>query len=444
MNQRVIQMIVQNRIPRSLFLLAITCIPFIDSNSQDFAWSPQNSGTYQWLNDIHFTDRMNGWATGTNGVIISTDDGGENWFPQNSGTAQELHAVYFLNADTGWIAGGSDSPLLLKTTDGGTRWSSVEVDIPGVTFFSEIQFADPVNGYAIDTTNIFRTYDGGLTWETASYSSLIAEIIVLEDLHVLSDSEAFVCGIYRNKSNEILPGIFENLTLPDGQWLPQGLGELQAEDRLTAIHFTAYRRGFSGSSGGRIYAMQHEGDIFPAPWVLNLDTQTGTVRSIAFSTYLHGMFNLEVENGGMIDQLIYHTADSGYSWSSVPDTIYGLQMATLSVPDVNHAWIAGSNGIIYKGERTDPLSVSQIKQVEISIMPNPFASEIVIASPVSLRNSVFELFDYTGKKVLSGRLDGAGGTHSLTGLESLKKGVYFLRIQSRDGSISTTQKIIKY
>jgi photosystem II stability/assembly factor-like uncharacterized protein len=433
-----------NRIQLNLLLLVIVSALFTESYSQDFSWNQQNSGTFQWLNDIHFTDRVHGWATGTNGAIVATVDGGENWFPQNSVTDQELRSVYFVNQDTGWIAGGSDSPVLLKTTDGGTQWSLVEIDMPGVPFFSEIQFADPMNGYAIDTTDIFRTYDGGLTWETASYSSLVAEIIVLEDLHVISDSEAFVCGIYRNKSNEILPGIFENLTLPDGRWLPQGSGELQAEDRLTAIHFTAYRKGFSGSSGGKIYTMQKEGNIFPAPWVLNLDALSGAVQSIAFSTYLHGMFNLEAENGGMIDQLIFHTADSGYTWSAVPDTIYGLQRATLSAPDANHAWIAGSNGIIYKGERTDPVSVSQFREVEISIMPNPFTFGIVVASPASLRNSVFELFDYTGKKVHSGRLDGEGRTHTLTGLESLNSGVYFLRILHQNRGVGTTKKIIKH
>jgi len=443
MNLRGFQVIIPNLILRRICFLSILLIPLTEGVSQDFTWTLQNSGTYQWLNDIHFTDPLNGRATGTNGTIITTADGGENWSLQSSGTDQELHSVYFINPDTGWIAGGSSSPVLLKTTDGGNSWSPIPFDIDGVTYLRKIQFADPMNGFAIDTTDIFRTFDGGLTWEKASYSSLIAKVLALGDLHVISDSEAFVCGVYRNKSNEVLPGIFENLTLPEGGWLPQGLGELNTEDFLTAIHFTATRKGFSGSSKGRIYSMQQEGEIFPAPWALDVETENGAVQSIAFSTYLHGMFSVEDVNGGVTDQLIYHTADSGASWSTVPDTIFGLQKATLSAPDVNHAWIAGNNGIIYKGVRNDPVSASVLRPLELSIMPNPFDSEIVIRSPVSLRSAVYELFDYTGRRVRSGRLDGGDGTHTINGLESLNTGVYFLRISHRNRGFTTTKKILR-
>ncbi len=428
---------------RASFLLIIFST-VVNCLSQDFSWIRQNSGTYQWLNDIYFTDPVNGWATGTNGIIIATADGGDQWTIQPSGTDQELRSVFFINPDTGWIAGGSSSPVLLGTTDGGDSWSPIEAVISGTTFLDKIQFADRLNGYAIDTTDVFRTVDGGLTWEKASYSPLISEIIALRDLHVVSENEAFVCGMYRNKLNQTLPGIFENLTLPDGQWLPQGAGELNAQDELTSIHFTRVRKGFTGSQQGRIYSMQQEGEIFPAPWTLQFEPLNGAVQSIVFSTILHGMFNVEMKNSGVSHQLIYHTADSGASWSTVPDTLYDFQRATLTSPDANHAWIAGSNGIIFRGERVDPVSATGSFSAEISVNPNPFSSWIVIESPLPLRNAAYELFDYTGKRERSGRLGEVGGSCTISGLENLTSGVYFLKVTNLNGGLSSTRKLIKY
>jgi hypothetical protein len=156
------------------------------------------------------------------------------------------------------------------------------------------------------------------------------------------------------------------------------------------------------------------------------------------------MFSVTTEDGSEMFQLIYHTADSGVSWSSIPDTIAELHRASLATPDVNHAWIAGNNGIIYKGERKDPVSVTPHDILELSIHPNPFSSWIEIESSSTLRNATYEIFDYTGKSILSGRLDDAMNSHTLTGLETMDHGIYFLRVSSRNGSLAATRKMFKY
>jgi hypothetical protein len=271
---------------RTLCIILLSAI-VNDSFSQEFDWTAQTSGTYQWLNDIFFTDPLNGWAVGTNGAVIATTDGGAQWALQTSGSGEELRSVFFLNPDRGWIAGGTDGPVLLKTEDGGATWTPVNFDLPGATYLKAIQFTDPLTGFAIDTSDIYETIDGGLTWEKSRYSSLIIDIIQLEGLYVLADNSAFACGYYRNKSNESLPGILENLTLPGGQWLSQELGEIGLEERLVAIHFSGAPKGFAGSSDGRIFSMREEGGIFPGSWTLNFDTGKGDVSSIAFSTDTH-------------------------------------------------------------------------------------------------------------------------------------------------------------
>lgn len=72
----------------------------------------------------HFIDENNGWACGSNGVIISTTNSGKNWKIQNSGYRYTLNSIYFSDKDHGWACG---SPLnniatILTTTDGGNTW----------------------------------------------------------------------------------------------------------------------------------------------------------------------------------------------------------------------------------------------------------------------------------------------------------------------------------
>ena len=167
---------------------------FAPGNAQHFDWTLQPSGTNQWLNDIQFTDLQHGCAVGTNGAIVVTHDGGEHWGIRESGTTGELRSVFFLNRDTGWVAGGSTGAVLLHTTDGGETWTSTPGALPDVAFLQDVEFSDALHGYAIGGAEIYETKDGGVTWETGSYSSLVASILDLGELQVVPGTGVFVCG----------------------------------------------------------------------------------------------------------------------------------------------------------------------------------------------------------------------------------------------------------
>lgn len=413
-------------------------------SAQQYTWTPQVSGTSQWFNDIQFTDLEHGWAVGTRGTIVTTTDGGETWTTRISGTNEDLHSVFFLNQDTGWAAGGTSQPVIIHSTDGGIQWAPVAAELPGALPMKDIAFTDAQHGYAISAKQIFRSSDGGTTWQAGSYSSLIASILNLEELFVISENSAFACGYYRNKSNETLPGILENISLPGGQWLPQGLGEFDPADTLSALCFTESMSGFTGSTAGKIYTLQKEAGSFASSWKLNYDSDQGRVHSIVFPFDAHGMFNVTGEEGSQAGQYIYHTADTGSSWSSTPEWIPDLRTGFLAAPDVNHAWIAGSNGIIYKGERIDPVSVTLLETGRMTIIPNPFTSSVRFESPRDLRASRFELFDLTGKVIRAGWVAESTSRFTLNGLEDLPHGIYFLKVRSADRKLNITQKIVKH
>lgn len=60
---------------------------------------------------IAFVDVERGWAVGTEGTIVYTDNGGLSWSPQASGVGVNLYDVYFLDRYHGWAVGAGGALL---------------------------------------------------------------------------------------------------------------------------------------------------------------------------------------------------------------------------------------------------------------------------------------------------------------------------------------------
>lgn len=82
------------------------------------------------LTAVSFTNEKEGWAVGHAGVVLHTQDGGENWTIQRSTPEQDrpLFAVHFFDPAHG-VAAGLWS-LLLTTSDGGQHWNERQLSAP--------------------------------------------------------------------------------------------------------------------------------------------------------------------------------------------------------------------------------------------------------------------------------------------------------------------------
>jgi photosystem II stability/assembly factor-like uncharacterized protein len=108
------------------------------------------------------------------------------WRETKIGDAQSLYHIQFLNADQGFASG--DQGSLHKTLDGGVRWQKLKIDMPSTRHLAGFQFVDPSIGWVIsnkdshDTlvldgyeSHLMFTSDGGKSWQT-QYSDKALQI----------------------------------------------------------------------------------------------------------------------------------------------------------------------------------------------------------------------------------------------------------------------------
>ena len=162
------------------FILCLCLSPFPFSLSPDARaaeWEKQKTGTFAWLHAVFFVDEQRGWAAGSKGALLSTSDGGATWELRKPPTEDALRDIFFQDAETGWLVCERSifKPMekqesvsyLLKTTDGGAKWSRIEVtrgaDVD--LKLTGLRFADREHGWVYGELGaLFFTGDGGRTW----------------------------------------------------------------------------------------------------------------------------------------------------------------------------------------------------------------------------------------------------------------------------------------
>jgi photosystem II stability/assembly factor-like uncharacterized protein len=112
------------------------------------------------------------WASGRDGGIVHSTDGGQTWTVQNSGTIERLHGIDALDASTLMIVGRDG--VVLRTTNGGATWepstSPVQDDLSSIIFLDDVQQTGLIAG---PPAEIFRSTDGGSNWTSVAYSSIL-------------------------------------------------------------------------------------------------------------------------------------------------------------------------------------------------------------------------------------------------------------------------------
>jgi len=131
---------------------------------------------------VFFVDKMNGWASGSKGVIYSTVDGGLTWNSQRteietgegavdlSGDGVKQFAVsglQFIDKSTGFAGASAtegEAGRLLVTSNGGATWRRQWL-VPNAGI-KDIFFLNQNQGWVLTDKGVYINYtvDGGRSW----------------------------------------------------------------------------------------------------------------------------------------------------------------------------------------------------------------------------------------------------------------------------------------
>jgi photosystem II stability/assembly factor-like uncharacterized protein len=129
--------------------------------------------SYQNLNAIKFVNDNEGWIVGNNGLIIKSTDSGVTWFEQPGGQNYGLRNLYFQNNQVGFICGGDGNiwpgGIVLKTSNGGNSWIQVSSSFTS-SGLNTIFFINSSTGWTTGNGgDFYKSSDGGTSWDSIAY-----------------------------------------------------------------------------------------------------------------------------------------------------------------------------------------------------------------------------------------------------------------------------------
>jgi hypothetical protein len=260
-----------------------------------------------------------------------------------------------------------------KSVDAGTSWNPISTNLTGGSSIQKLAVApsDPNTIYASLSSVLYRTHDGGTTWQSSSpYSGLYINSIAVDETN---PNKLWICG--------------------------------------------------TSSSQDRVMISQNGG--------ANFTNITGTLTDLGFNCITHqknanDALYLGTETG------IYYRDTLSNQWISFCTNLPNVIVNELEI-NYNLGLIRAAT--FGRGIWESPLynSGAGIKESrnnsEFSVLPNPAASYINVAFSSPLKNDCeLILFNISGKKILSVHAV-KGSVSKKINMEELVSGTYFVRAE---------------
>jgi photosystem II stability/assembly factor-like uncharacterized protein len=195
-------------------------------------------------------DENNGCAAGVDysggnytGTIIKTTNGGTDWTTQLSGFSYWLFSIYFIDSNNGWVVGSEGT--ILRTANGGNNWlaqtSGTNEWLMGVCF------VDASKGTVVGSNGIIlRTTNAGSNW----LSQVSGTTKLLRGVSFSDENYGTAVG----DSGTIL-----RTTNGGNNWISQNSGTLH---QLNAVSFTDQNNGTIVGNNGIILHTTNGGVSF--------------------------------------------------------------------------------------------------------------------------------------------------------------------------------------
>ena len=284
--------------------------------------------------DMLFLDEKNGWIAGDNGVLLSTEDGGENWKRLESGTTDRIVDVHFISLDPKWGWAMERDGTLIYTIDG-EDWSIDDKqelperflpDLPQHQLpplsINEVAFGNFSEGWAVgENGDIIHNLDGGPIWEFQRTST---------GKNLTSVDMKFAPLGWAVGTNGVI-----QRTVNGGEYWK--FHETHAGYDLYAVSFITKRKGWAVGRAGIILFTSDGGFT----WESKLSSVAKTLYDIL------ALSEQELYAVGASGTII-HSTDGGETWEQEHTGVDNDLYTITRVKDGNTLWVVGQGGVVLR------------------------------------------------------------------------------------------------
>jgi len=283
------------------------------TNKYEIIINNQESGSTASLRGLSVVDENTAWASGANGTVLRTDNGGNSWQDVSVPGADSIdfRDIEGFTAEEAIILSAGSPGLIYKTIDGGNIWRLVHEDKRPEIFFDAMDFWDRKSGIAFSDAIdgqvvIISTSDYGESWQSVS-------------------------------GPEALPG--------EGGFAASGTCLTTAGDSLVWIALgTPKSRVIYSINRGKTW------DVFNTP--MAQDVAGAGIFSLAFSSAEYG-----IAVGGNYLQpndstkVISYTENGGKTWLLLNNSgVNGYKSAVANIRDSDNWLCAGPTGVNFSSD----------------------------------------------------------------------------------------------
>lgn len=286
--------------------LMLACVALAGMQAALPRWTSQSSGVTARLRGVSAVNDRVAWASGADGTILRTADGGHSWQHQSIPGTEKLdfRDIDAINGRVAYVLsiGPADASRIYKTTDAGSHWTLQFTNDDPKAFYDAMAFWDENRGVAVsDSVDgrfvILMTRNGGRTWTRVPQDALPP---------ALPNEGAFAAS-----------GTNVAVLAPNSVWIGTGAA--------------ARSRVLRSTDGGATWA------IADTPLAAS---ESAGIFSIAFRDAQHGIivggdFKKESEAVGNAAA----TSDGGATWTAVTG-LGGFRSVVARLAGAKPAWIA--------------------------------------------------------------------------------------------------------
>ena len=423
------------------------------------AWTVQSTGFSEpsrGIRNLDIVDASTVWALAYDGTAPTNDiqdftrttDGGNTWIP---GTIVEAEGMMLTNVSaidgmTAYVGGVSRDVQgfggLFKTTDGGVTWEALNEEnyIFPDSFFNVVHFfnenvgvtqGDPVNG----AYELFRTTDAGATWTAVTAPAPQGGEYGYNGGNPHAGSSFWYVtnkgNIYRTTDMGMTFQKF-NAPVTDFSGTNAG-GDLFFSDDNKGM--LVRRLGSTTSPNFTMFRTFDGGATWDAGTPSTAPLGSGSYAYIPGSDVIVKCSQASADPGSA------YSLDNGATW-----TVFGAAEQRGAVQFLNGTtgWSAGfsqdeNNGGIFKFDGAFALSTNDVAAAKkFTASPNPTSGMLTLSSDNATISEVY-VIDMLGKQVLSAKFDSVN-TASVN-MSSLNAGVYIVSAKDASGKVEVMRVV---